>query len=144
MSGMIDRARLSKVLALLASPVDGEALAAARKAVELLAAAGLRPEQLVDGLPDPDPFGLANFVYSPSPAAHPPRSARSATQPKPPPAPSFRDLGPAAARGVLDELIASRMLQKHVLFCRSIRERLYARPHEGLTTGEVHMRSAAA
>jgi hypothetical protein len=47
----VNRDRLAKVLALLANPVEGEALAAARMAVKLLADAGMRPEQLVDGIP---------------------------------------------------------------------------------------------
>lgn len=51
---MIDRNKLAKVLAYLASPIDGEALAATRKAVELFDKAGLRPEQLVDGIPKDD------------------------------------------------------------------------------------------
>ena len=51
---MIDRNKLAKVLAYLASLIDGEALAATRKAVELFDKAGLRPEQLVDGIPKDD------------------------------------------------------------------------------------------
>ena len=53
---MIDRDKLGKVLALMASPFDGEALAATRKVVELLDKTGLRPEQLVDDIPKFD-FG---------------------------------------------------------------------------------------
>jgi hypothetical protein len=47
----VNRDRLAKVLALMSSPVDGEALAATRMMVKLLADAGLRPERLVDGIP---------------------------------------------------------------------------------------------
>lgn len=46
MNAPLNRERLAKVLALLASPVDGEALAAARMAVKLLADAGMRPGDL--------------------------------------------------------------------------------------------------
>jgi hypothetical protein len=51
MSAALDRDKLAKILALLASPVDGEALAAARKAVEILGKAGLRPESLAQPAP---------------------------------------------------------------------------------------------
>jgi hypothetical protein len=44
-------------------PIDGEALAATRKVVELLDKTGLRPEQLVDGIPKDD---LGIRIVSPS------------------------------------------------------------------------------
>ena len=46
MTAPVNRDRLAKVLALLSSPVDGEALAATRMAVKLLSDAGMRPEDL--------------------------------------------------------------------------------------------------
>jgi hypothetical protein len=48
MTAALNRERLGKVLALLSSPVDGEALAAARMVVKLLAAADMRPEDLAN------------------------------------------------------------------------------------------------
>jgi hypothetical protein len=51
MTAALNRDRLGKVLALLSSPQDGEALAAARMAVKLLSAAGMRPEDLAQPPP---------------------------------------------------------------------------------------------
>jgi len=68
--GGINRDRLRKVLALLSSPVDGEALAAARKVVALLAAAGKRPEELIEEEPGPGPIpgskltGVAGYWWA--------------------------------------------------------------------------------
>ena len=152
----IDRARLGKVLALLASPNDGEALAATRMVVKLLAAHDMRPEQLVDGLPNHDPFGLATLVY-PAPAT--PRSRawspfdRSAEEvaedlarslrrkpgsAKPTPGPkSFRDIGPGEARERLRQMLTTPMLPKPKAFITEILERLREPHKNGLSAGEV-------
>jgi hypothetical protein len=130
----INREKLAKVLALLSSPVDAEALAATRMATKLLAEAGMRPEQLVDGIPKT----MTPVIPSRSPWPWPsPADNPRPRHPKPAPPPSFRDLGPAAARRVLDDLLATPLLPKHAMFVRAIRERLRVESHKGLTTAEV-------
>lgn len=148
---VVNRDRLVKVLALMASPVDGEALAAARKVVELLAAAGLRPEDLINGVFDfiPPVIDLDEFIREqearerqarPQPRhsfADAPTPHRTSARPR---QPSVRDLGPAALRQVLDDLLTGRpfpMREKHQTFVRAIKDRLYREPHVGLGTDEV-------
>jgi hypothetical protein len=49
-----------------------------------------------------------------------------------------RDLGPAALRRVLDDLLASKVDREHAAaFVRQIRKRMYGEPHRGLTAAEV-------
>lgn len=137
----LNRDRLAKVLALMASPVDGEALATCRMAVKLLADAGMRPEQLVDGVPMPvapwpaqPATSYSRWAYRH--AATPTRRARSAK----PRQPSVRDMGPAELRQVLDDLLGSHpfpLLPKHAAFVRDIRDRLYREPHLGLSADDV-------
>jgi len=47
----LDREKLAKVLALMSSPLDGEALAAARQAAVMVSGAGLRWSDVVDPPP---------------------------------------------------------------------------------------------
>jgi hypothetical protein len=129
MTVIVDRDRLAKVLALISSPVDGEALAAVRTAVKMLAAAGMRPEQLVDGVP----HRRIATAWTVTPSSSPDINGH---RPKPPRSASFRDLGPTEARDIIADLLSAGILPKHVQFLRTISERLYARPHEGLRSGE--------
>jgi hypothetical protein len=131
--GVFNRDRLAKVLALLASPVDGEALAAARSAVKMLAQVNLRPEDLIDGIPE----AVEPISFEPiKPAGRDEWSCRP--EPPPPPTPTFRDLGPAAARRVIaDILAAGNVSPRDAGFLYEVSARLYGRPHEGISTGEV-------
>lgn len=131
--GNISRDRLAKVLALLASPVDGEVLAAARSAVKMLAQVNLRPENLIDGIPEPvEPINFEPI----KPADCDEWSC--CPEPPPPPPPTFRDLGPAAARRVIaDILAAGNVSPREAGFLHKISARLYGRPHEGISISEV-------
>jgi hypothetical protein len=122
---VVDRDRLGKVLALLASPHDGEALAATRMVVKLLAAHDMRPEQLVNGIPtSASAFHAFTFTY---PAAAP-RSATPKPKPAKPSWPSFRDIGPGAAADRLRQMLATPLLPKPRAFVSDILARLQ-RPH---------------
>jgi hypothetical protein len=147
----IDRDRLAKVLALLASPIDGECLAAARKVVQLLATSGMRPEELAAGLIAPNKIGiidLSEFIrgWEEAQESYEPEQPRDpfAAEPTPrrtkPRQASVRDLGPAALRRMLDDLLIGQpfpLLPKHQSFVRTIKDRLYREPHIGLRTDEV-------
>jgi hypothetical protein len=145
MSHAINRDRFAKVLALMSSPVDGEALAATRTAVKMLANINLRPEDLVNGIPKPDePIGFETIVrykwsYGTEPPQRPPPPKPThERRPNPPPQPTFRDLGPASARRVIADILAAGNLSaRNVAFFGEISARLYSEPHIGLSTGEV-------
>ena len=55
---MLDRARFLKVLALLSSDTDGEALAACRTACRILADAGMSWDDVIGRLPTPRNFQI--------------------------------------------------------------------------------------
>lgn len=131
----IDHTKLGKVLALLASNMDGEALAAARAAVRMLAAAGLRPEALADGMTiwlAGRSDAAAGIQPGPPPAPPSPPKPR-----KPPPSPSFRDLKPSAQRFVLADLLAGDLGEADRTFLAMVAARLRTAPHQGLTTAEL-------
>lgn len=131
----LNRARLGKVLALMASPVDGEALAATLAMVRMLSEVGMRPEDLADG----GPF----FVAAHATPAHPPRqpqptpSARQPCQPKPAPPPSIRDLPPSHARRVLASLLAGNLAEDERAFVAEMAEQMRVAPHKVLSTAQV-------
>lgn len=136
MTTAVNLGKLGKVLALLASPVDGEALSAAHMTVKLLAAAGMRPEDLAD----PVKVSLRS-----APAERPPArteqsgrepAPRPYTAPKPKP-PSFRDLRPSVARMVLADMLAGELAEADRTFVGRLAEQLRAAPHKCLTTAEV-------
>jgi hypothetical protein len=68
MSAALDRKRLSKILSLSASPCDFEALAACRKANDLVYSAGLSWGDIVDPVDRPSPHvdidALIDFCLS--------------------------------------------------------------------------------
>ncbi len=122
----INRDKLGKVLALMASPVDGEALAAAE----------LRPEDLVN----PMKVLLRSTPAEPmatqtAPARHEP-TPHPYTPPKPKP-PSFRDLAPSMARMVLADLLAGELIEADRTFVASLAEQMRTAPHKCQTTAEV-------
>lgn len=136
MTTTLNRDRLGKVLALLASPVDGEALAAARMVVRLLAAAGMRPEELAD------PWQMMAHLRRPEPGAAstesaPPAQPTREWTPRPPKPVSVRDLAPSAVRSIIADLLAGELADGDRGFLAALAERLRTQPHLGLTTGEV-------
>ena len=105
--GVIDRDKLAKVLALLTSPMDGEVVAAARVAVMILAAAGLRPGDLVKGIYTLNEL-LRDEPPSPRPRATPPDPSTPETRPKAEKKRSFANLYPSEARRVLADFAQGR------------------------------------
>jgi hypothetical protein len=159
---MIDRDKLGKVLALQASPIDGEALAATRMAVKLLSAAGMRPEDLAKGLVQINTPDLSTFHWRP-PA---PRPAPAQPWPKPRPTKaereaaqareqaaheaalrelkrqadrmSFAKLDPKDTRNRLTRLLAEATLTaEEQAYLFGIATQLYERPHELLDARDV-------
>ena len=132
----INRDKLGKVLALMASPIDGEALAAARMTVKMLAAAELRPEDLADPMKVLLRSTPAELTQTQTePARHEPTSQPyTPTKPKPP---SFRDLAPSVARMVLADMLAGELAEADRTFLGGLAEQMRTAPHKCLATAEV-------